>query len=196
MTVEWQILDQTLAGIKAVALSKTFKQIGIQFTPSPTQKKQIDKYWKQREREQSQRALQSEINDEPFQFPITETWDGWTDELYETAFDAIIEKNIFQYKPLFRGPVFQNIIDIDLAPFDERFQDLPMTNLRDTFYNKYNVLVKQRDMNGNLVADELKEWEIKLNDYITSTGIIRAITSLNSDDGMSLPYINIFTVSS
>lgn len=179
-------LDQSLSTTKAVALCKRFRQIGITFTPSSHHQKQIKKHWKEIERRQSQQAIQSELNDEPFQFPISEEFDGWTDELFEIAFDAVIEKDIFIYKPIFRGPIFQSIIDNDLVVMDERFQGLPMTNLRDTFYNKHNIIVKKRDMNGNLVGDDVKQWELKLNDYINKTGILQAITSLDSDQGYVL----------
>ena len=176
-------LDQNLASKQAVALSKKFKQIGITFTPSPGQKRQIRKHWEQVERQQSQQALIAEINDEPHQFPIVEEWDGWTDELYEIAFDAMIEKDIFIYKPIFRDPIIQNIIDFDLNLFDDRFDGLTVSNLRNTFYNKHNIILKKRDMNGNLDGDDLKQWEVKMNEYITKTDILLAITSLTSDQG-------------
>ena len=63
------------------------------------------------------------------------------------------------------------------------FYDLEVSNLRDTFYNKHNIVLKKRDISGNLVGQDLKQWEFKMNEYINKTGVFLAITSLHSDQG-------------
>ena len=162
---------------------KQYRSIGITFTPTQSQANSIKRHWTQKEREQSQRAFEADLNEEPHQFEILENENfEWNDELYEEAFGEIIREQIYKIIPFYRDEIFEKIIN-NLSLFDERFDNLFVINLKKTFYNKHNALLKKRYVNGNLTGQNLKNWEHKLNDYITESNTCLAITSLDAVQG-------------
>ena len=135
------------------------------------------------EQQQSQRAFEAELNDEAFSFeiPEEEAFD-WNDDLYEEAFDAVIGQDIYTIIPFYRDRIFEKIIN-NLCLFNEAFETLQVINLKKSFYNAHNDILKRRDMNGELVGQDLKAWEYKLNEYITESESLLSITSLDADQG-------------
>ena len=164
-------------------LLKKYKQISIEFTPNATQQRAIDKHWKKQRLSQQQSARQSQVNDEMIQFTILDHEKfQWEDDLLDIACEQLIKRDILYTSHLYRDKIFEKVLNDDLLMLDERFVGLEAINLKKTFYNKHNEIMKLRN-DGRLDVNDLKPYQTRLNEYIQQRGMIFASASLDADQG-------------
>ena len=130
-------------------MAKKYRNIGIEWRPNASQKRSIDRHWKQYRREQSQRAAQSQIDDQPVQFQIMDHEQfEWTNELLDIAYQVLIDDvDIMSILPTRRTAKFEEVVNNKLALEYMAFVHLEPANLQKTFYNDFNNIRKLKNEN-------------------------------------------------